>query len=150
MSETPSHGCSGVYIYPHLCPLPPRAGLQSYSPAPPRLQESPCKRKLLIFLSDCTNMSRGGGGGRLHTPHAQTNKHLAFCKGIITVAPAHTRPVCIKTKQDTLGDLIRLPQIHCSSESLLALWKCERVSPDVCKEFSGTLTVVSRAERGLL
>ncbi len=53
-----------------------------------------------------------------HPPHGRTTKHLVFCSGIITVASVYTRPAGIKTKQDTLGDFIRLALPHRLSAAL--------------------------------
>lgn len=59
--KLPTYVCWRLYIYPHLCRLPPCVGLQSLSPAllPRSLGES-LQFKSLIFHSDCTNITRGG------------------------------------------------------------------------------------------
>ena len=128
-----------VYIYPHLCPPPPRVGLQSLAcvlrSTPPSQGES-LQFKSLIFHSDCTNISgRGWEGGRECT-HRTDKPSNTWCSagGIIMVAPVYTRPPWIKTKQDTLGDLIRLAVPHRLTAALShspLFCKCERVCPDV-------------------
>lgn len=128
-----------VYIYPHLCPPPPRVGLQSLvreRRSPLRLKESVCNwnRSYSSLIAQTLSGRGWGGGAGSHPPHGQTVKHLVFCGGIIMVAPVYTRPPWIKTKQDTLGDLIRLAVPHRLTAALShspLFSKCERVCPDV-------------------
>ena len=119
-----------VYIYPHLCPPPPRVGLQSLAcvlrSTPPSQGES-LQFKSLIFHSDCTNISgRGwvGGGAGVHPPHGQTVKHLVFCRGYHY---GSTRLYTSSLDQNKarhfrwLNQAGCASQTHCSSESLPTL-----------------------------
>lgn len=99
--------CFRVDIYPHLCPLLPSLGHQSLLPAPlPHSVVESLQFKLLIFHSDCTNISRKGWGGSILNTWTsmQTPGVLLWYHYGSTV---YTRPVWVKTKQDT-SDLIRL------------------------------------------
>lgn len=146
-------GCVSIHIYV-LCPH--MSGFKDFCPqCSRRLNENLCN--LNHSYSALIAQTYLGGWVGVHPPHEQSSKHLVFCWGIITVAPVYTRPAWIKTKQDTLGDLIRLALPHrltaALSHSPLFVSVKELVQTyggGVCGELSSTLTLVSSAGRFLL
>lgn len=84
--------------------------------------------------------------------HGGAPKHLAFCKGIITVALVIYVLPGSKQRQDTLGDLIRLAVPYRLTAALTHSTLFLSANKPYCKgeEGFGMLTLVSSAGRFLL
>lgn len=120
-----------VYIYPHLCPPPPRVGLQSLvreRRSPLRLKESVCNwNRSYSSLIAQTLSGRGWGGGGWISPTSRTNRQTP---GVLWgYHYGSTRLYTSSLDQNKAGHFGWLnqagcaSQTHCGSESLPTLFQ---------------------------